>query len=461
MSATAAPRYDDDLLLLSEKEAVRRHFDAANLRVLRRLLLFFAAAAGIYTVVFLAEVGAFAALLPALDLAAAVVLLRGVHRPLLHDHVRGSVAAVLLGQLLVFLLLHLLRGTAEGFGIWAAILPFALLWLRLDVVEAAVVAAAFVSLRVVAAVGAAIVSAAAAQAGLVTPWGVVAYAAELAALAAVALALTRRDRRRFLARWSVDVERNRERLRMKQELEHAREIQLSMLPRSSPASGWLDIAAVSLPATEVGGDYYDYFPGSDGRLAVVVGDVAGHGVASGLVLSGVRSGLTLLEEDMSAPEAVMTRLNRMVWRTAPRRMFMTMLLALFDRAGRRLTVACAGNPPMLRCSAAGALEELTPGSLPLGARADTSFVASSVMLEEADTLLLVTDGAAETTDGRGDQYGYERLASTFVELARAATAKEVRDALLADLWSFKGTAEQVDDVTMVVVRVRPGAAAGS
>ncbi len=461
MSVTATPRYDDDILLLGEREAVRRHFDAANLRVLRRLLLFFAATAGIYAIVFLAEVGALAALLPALDLAAAVVLLRSVHRPLLRDHVRGSVAAVLLGQLVLFLVLHLVRGAGEGFGIWAALLPLAMLWLRIDAVEVAVLASAFLSVRVVAAVAAAIVSAAAAQAGLVTLWGVIGYVVELAALAAVALALTQRDRRRFVARWTVDVERNRERLRMKQELEHAREIQLSMLPRSSPASDWLDIAAVSLPATEVGGDYYDYFPGADGRLAVVVGDVAGHGVASGLVLSGVRSGLTLLEEDMSAPDAVMERLNRMVWRTAPRRMFMTMLLALFDRAGRRLTVACAGNPPLLRCTADGAVEELTPGSLPLGARADTTFGASTVTLEDADTLLLVTDGAAETTDASGEQYGYERLACAFADLAPAATAKEVRDALLADLWSFKGSAEQVDDVTMVVVRVRPGAAAGS
>jgi hypothetical protein len=115
--------------------------------------------------------------------------------------------------------------------------------------------------------------------------------------------------------------------------------------RSAPDVGWLEMAALSLPASEVGGDYYDYFQLDDDRLAVVVGDVTGHGVASGLVLSGVRASLNLLAGEFEDPAAVLGRLNLMLKRTAPRRMHMTLGVAVFDRAGVRSPVALAGHPP--------------------------------------------------------------------------------------------------------------------
>ena len=85
---------------------------------------------------------------------------------------------------------------------------------------------------------------------------------------------------------------------MREELEDARAIQLAMLPSSAPEMGWLELQGMSLPATEVGGDYYDFLKVDEDRIAVVVGDVAGHGVASGLLLSGVRAGLHLLRGDL-------------------------------------------------------------------------------------------------------------------------------------------------------------------
>ena len=118
---------------------------------------------------------------------------------------------------------------------------------------------------------------------------------------------------------------------MREELEDARAIQLAMLPSSAPEVGWLELQGMSLPATEVGGDYYDFLKIDEDRIAVVVGDVAGHGVASGLLLSGVRAGLHLLRADLVHPHAVVERLNLLVRDSGVSRLFMSLVVALFDR----------------------------------------------------------------------------------------------------------------------------------
>src|SRR6185295_3531134 len=162
-----------------------------------------------------------------------------------------------------------------------------------------------------------------------------------------AAGFTQLNRRRFLAIWRKEYSRNRERLRMREEIEYARKIQLSMLPQRAPELEWLEMAAASLPATEVGGDYYEYFQPSESKLILVIGDVAGHGLASGLLLSGVRSCLYLVEEDLTSPIQVMERLNHMVRRTTDKRTYVTLLCAVLDREDDTLTVVSAGHPPVL------------------------------------------------------------------------------------------------------------------
>jgi sigma-B regulation protein RsbU (phosphoserine phosphatase) len=239
---------------------------------------------------------------------------------------------------------------------------------------------------------------------------------------------------------------------MKEELEYAREIQLSMLPKAAPDVGWLEMAALSLPASEVGGDYYDYFQLDDHRLAVVVGDVTGHGVASGLVLSGVRASLNLLAGEFEDPAAVLGRLNLMLKRTAPRRMHMTLGVAVFDRARCEVTVALAGHPPAVVIRAGdGSVRQVGRSSVPLGALERAVFRAETIALDPGDRVVLFSDGLVETEDVGEVQYGWERLESFLAGLGANGDAKSVRDGLLRDLWDHKGEAEQVDDVTMVVV----------
>lgn len=154
---------------------------------------------------------------------------------------------------------------------------------------------------------------------------------------------------------------------MRAEIGDARKIQLSMLPRSAPRLPWLEIAGISIPTNEVGGDYFDYFTISESRQAIVVADVAGHGVASGIILSGIRSCLHLMHESPLQPAEIVTMLDRMVHQTTTRPFFVTFLYALFDHRSSRRTVAAAGHPPMLRfCAATGEVEEIAVASLPLG-----------------------------------------------------------------------------------------------
>lgn len=268
------------------------------------------------------------------------------------------------------------------------------------------------------------------------------------------------ERKRFLGVWRMEHNRARERMRMREEIEYARKIQLSMLPQLPPDIGWVELAAASLPATEVGGDYYDYFRLSGSQLVLVIGDVSGHGLASGLLLSGVRSCLYLLEKELASPKEVLDRLNPMVRKTTDRRTYVTLLCAVLDRApdgsGVELTVASAGHPPLL-CWNAQAKEftEVGDGSLPLGTRLDAEYRQHRHKVRRGDLLVFYTDGLVETRNGGGQDYGYPRLQRTVARAAAGThSVREIRDSILGDLSHFKGDSEQSDDITVVVARVK-------
>jgi len=265
---------------------------------------------------------------------------------------------------------------------------------------------------------------------------------------------TRRFRRRFFDQWHWQVGTAREQLRVRDELALARQVQLSMLPAAVPQLPRLELAAACLPATEVGGDYYDFFDAENG-LAVVVADVAGHGVASGLVLAAVRSGLTLLmEEPDHQLGPTMVRLDRLVQRSA-RRMLVTLAVARFDCAGT-LTVATAGHPPLLVRRADGEVGEVGAPSPPLGTRLPATTTAVDVPFVAGDCCLLYTDGLVEAPNAAGEPYGAGRLAAVLAaqspEMAvDQGGAHAICDAVLADLAAHRDGAAQQDDVTLVVV----------
>ena len=242
---------------------------------------------------------------------------------------------------------------------------------------------------------------------------------------------------------------------MREELHDARKIQLSMLPRKDPKIPWLDVAGISIPASEVGGDYYDYFSPCESRQAIVIADVAGHGVASAMLLSGIRSCLYMLQESPLQPAEILTKLDRMVRQTTGTRLFVTMLYAVFDYERTELTYSVAGHPPLLRYRTdRHEVEEIGHAALPLGTALGNALTEKTAPFSPGDIFLFTTDGIAETLNGRQELYGNERLSHRLRTTAHDRSAKEIRDTLLGGVWNFKGDCEQTDDITMVVVKVR-------
>jgi serine phosphatase RsbU (regulator of sigma subunit) len=259
---------------------------------------------------------------------------------------------------------------------------------------------------------------------------------------------------RALKRTAIDVGSQRrtearEQLRIHDELRFAREVQISMLPEGPPKLAWADIAGISLPATEVGGDYYDYYI-VNGRLAVICGDVAGHGLASGITLSALRSGFTLLRDALLDPAHVLERLQEVVTQSSRRRMMVTISVLLLDAEARCATIASAGHPPLLHIRRSKP-EFIELFSTPLGARLGAKVPQHVLPFTSGDVFVLHSDGIYETVSANGETYGLERFGR--VAASCAGTAEEIRDAVLRDVETFRGAEAQIDDVTLVVVRI--------
>ena len=260
-----------------------------------------------------------------------------------------------------------------------------------------------------------------------------------------------RLRKRISTEWGERRLHAREQIRMRDELQYARELQLSMLPECDPKLDWLELCALSVPATEVGGDYYDYFVEED-RVALVCGDVAGHGMASGLVLASLRSGFTLLRDSLHDPAAVLRRLHDLVAQTSRRRMFVTVSVVLVDRKRMIATIASAGHPPVIFRRHDGFVETIDLYAPPLGVKLPVSIPQRTLNITPGDMFVLHSDGIYETRSRAGDDYGLDRLTDV-VRGEGGGSAEGLRDAILRDVARFRGSTEAADDVTIVVARV--------
>ncbi len=444
----------DELVLLPEPLAIQRHFDARNYRFFRwvlgwNLALLIAAIATTLSRGWFISLGFF---LAGLFATMALVALRQTH--FFEVYFRQILLSYLFFCVILLKILSLHAGEdgnrIAGF-IMAAIVFLAF---RLRLSEQLML---YVSLWVAAILP---LDAEGWPSGAAFPdtGEVVGLTVTSGICLVVAFLLTQLEKRRFLAVWRREHSRARERERMREEIETARRIQLSMLPQGPPVDlRWLDVAAASLPATEVGGDYYDYFRLSPNQLALVIGDVAGHGLASGLLLSGVRSCLYLLERELAAPVEVLDRLNPMVRRTTDRRTYVTLLCAVLEKHGEggQITLASAGHPPAFWwCARMRQLESIGEGAPPLGTFLDARYQAVTRPLHPGDLLVFYSDGLLEARNAAGVEYGEGRLQRGLTRLAGTLSAREVRDSILGDLSNFKGDEEQCDDITLVVVRMR-------
>ena len=240
-----------------------------------------------------------------------------------------------------------------------------------------------------------------------------------------------------------------DRIRVRDELEVARELQAELLPRQVPDLPGYRFAHSYRTANEVGGDYYDFLTLPDGRLALMVGDASGHGMAAGLVMAIANATWkTALDLD-PAPERVLALLNRTLCRTRGKRTFMSVFYALLDPATGQLEYISAGHPfPFLR-RADGRVEELGEGGLPLGIRESLKLKPGTTTLSPGDLLVLYTDGLVETTDPKGmEAFGFDRLQAL---TAAGGAPQPLHDRILSAFDVHSSGEPLRDDLTLVVV----------
>lgn len=264
------------------------------------------------------------------------------------------------------------------------------------------------------------------------------------------------QRRRLLERARERVERERQ----AHELEQARRLQLAMLPQTVPAMPGAELAASMLPATEVGGDFYDfeYQPGGgdgmdarDGTLNIVIGDGTGHGAEAGVVVAATKGILSALPFDGDLSR-VLERSNRAMRRLHFRKLYMALAIARLN--GHVLELSGAGMPPaLIHRAAAGTVERVVLNGLPLGGPEGFSYRTMRVVLAPGDTVLLMSDGFPELFDPRGEMLGYERATAIFGEVAGKPPEEIIGHCLRAAVQWTEG-APQHDDMTFLALRVR-------
>ena len=248
-----------------------------------------------------------------------------------------------------------------------------------------------------------------------------------------------------------------EKERMKHELAIARQIQLASLPQRTPVIEGLDIAGLSLPAMEVGGDFFDYLNGETRKLTVVVGDVSGKGTSAALYMSKVQGILRSLHDFGLSPAELFVRANRLLCGDLEKKSFVTAIGADFDPQTRRVVLARAGHLPLYWYKAADrTVEKITPRGLGLGLNNAGIFASEleekTFAYERGDILIFVTDGVTEARNGAGEEFGDDRLLKLMVSDA-AHSAERVRDHIVSDIRAFAGDQVQHDDQTIVAVKV--------
>ncbi len=244
--------------------------------------------------------------------------------------------------------------------------------------------------------------------------------------------------------------------RMKHELAIARRIQLASLPQTTPRISGLDIAGISIPALEVGGDYFDYLNGKPDQITVIVGDVSGKGTSAALYMSKVQGILRSLHDFGLSPRELFVRANHLLREALDRNSFVTSIGACFDASTKRLRLARAGHLPLYHYQArTGRIDKLTPKGLGLGLDDDRLFAAEleerSLSYETGDVFLFVTDGVTEAQSEHGGEFGEESL-TEILGKSVGEPADCIRDRVVHAVKSFVNNEHQHDDLTLVVVK---------
>jgi phosphoserine phosphatase RsbU/P len=240
--------------------------------------------------------------------------------------------------------------------------------------------------------------------------------------------------------------------RIREEVEKASQIQQALLPPQESRFDAITVHACLVTSSEIGGDFYDYFPLEGGRLGLVIGDVSGHGVQSGMVTTAAKASLhTLINRGVTTPAELLHGMNNAILATVRQTLLMTCLVAVIDPHRGELTLANAGhNFPYLCRRGAGRVEMLNEAAgFPLGFEQNNIYPEAATPFAAGDLLFLYSDGIPECANPDGEEFGYERL-EAFLADRCAAPPGAIKERLLETTSRFTGSPVFDDDITILI-----------
>ena len=247
-----------------------------------------------------------------------------------------------------------------------------------------------------------------------------------------------------------------ERERINRELEIAREIQQSILPKGYPSADSFEIAGTYRSAREVGGDYYDFIEYDDEHLGVLVADVSGKSLPGMLVMLLTRDIVKKLARQPRQPAELLTEVNAELCSSIHKGMFVTMFFGILHKSSGLFSFASAGHNPLIRFStSANRYELIKTHGFPLGMMPHQQFAArienAQVNLDEGDWLIQYTDGVNEARNAASEEFGMDRF-QRLIESGKSMNPNELVDTIASELDSFAGDAPQYDDITLLVLK---------
>lgn len=249
------------------------------------------------------------------------------------------------------------------------------------------------------------------------------------------------------------LDRERQLQALEEEMRVARTIQMNYLPQGELRNREVWVVGLSEPAREVGGDFYDMFEIDDRRIFLSIGDVAGKGMPAALMASGCQAVIRALvrrDQNLSL-EHLAQALNRQILETSRPGQFVTLFLAIYDTATRKLRYVNAGHVPPAVCTSAGQHSRLTTGGPLIGVIPESDYEVGEHRLNSGETLFMCSDGVTETHDIDDNEYGENRLCE-FLSSRCDKQPDEIRTDLLRVLVDFRRGSPQSDDITFLLLR---------
>jgi len=241
------------------------------------------------------------------------------------------------------------------------------------------------------------------------------------------------------------------RIRHQEEARMARSIQVNFLPRSNPCVPDYDIVGKSIPAYNVGGDYYDFIPLDSDRIAVCLGDVSGNGMAAALVMANLQATIRSQALSGEGPEKCLKKANTLLYRSTDARTFISLFYGILNTRKHTLTYANAGQDLPLLFSSNKDVLELTLSGMALGMVEDASYNSEEIVVNRGDRLLIYSDGVREAMNEKGEEFGDDKLRQ-MVQSFYNVDARVLIKNILAGVKSHCGDMSHNDDMTLVLLR---------